>query len=320
MKKYLSYVCVIFSAVCWGFIGTFNRMLGACGVSVMNRVTIRNFLSLVLLTIVFACFRRQVFRIRLKHLPIFLASGLISVLCLGTVYFSCQMECSLAVAGILLYLAPSFVVVASALLWKTPLTRRKVLALLLALVGCALVSGIAGGDLTISVKGLLLGVASGLCYASYTVFAHYGLQHYDSLTMTYWTFVVSGLGSLAFLDWGNLSPALSQPLTYAGAAGLVVVATVLPYVFYTKGLEGMESGKAAIIANIEPVVAALTGIWFYHEVPDVWTVLGIVCVLGSVVILAKGDKTDGKDQGGENQRDAHAGAEEDPLHTPHLPA
>ena len=49
----------------------------------------------------------------------------------------------------------------------------------------------------------------------------------------------------------------------------------------------VESGKASIIANVEPVVAALTGVVFFHEVLNVWTVLGIVCVLGGVVLLAK---------------------------------
>ena len=76
-------------------------------------------------------------------------------------------------------------------------------------------------------------------------------------------------------------------MTWLGIVGLVVVATVLPYLFYTKGLEGVESGKASIIANVEPVVAALTGIVFYREMMDLWTVLGIVCVLGGVVLLAK---------------------------------
>ena len=62
------------------------------------------------------------------------------------------------------------------------------------------VSGLVGGELTASPRGLLLGVASGFCYATYTVFAHYALDHYESLTMTYWTFVFSGLGSLLFWD------------------------------------------------------------------------------------------------------------------------
>ena len=204
MKKTISYLYVILGAACWGFIGLFNRMLGEAGVSVWNRVFIRNFISLVLLTVVFALFHRQVFRIKLKHLPIFLAAGLISVLCLAITYFNCQMRCSLAVAGILLYLAPSFVVLMSALLWKAPLTKRKLLALALSFAGCALVSGIVGGDTSVSAVGLLLGVGAGFCYATYTIFAHYGLTHYDSYTMIYWTFLVAGLGSVFFADFKTL--------------------------------------------------------------------------------------------------------------------
>ena len=268
-------------------IGVFNRLLGEVGVSVWNRVTIRNFLSLVLMTVVFALFKRGVFRIKLRHLPIFVGAGLFSVLGLAVTYFNCQMHCSLAVAGILLYLAPSFVVLMSALFWKAPITKRKVMALVVSFLGCVLVSGIMSGALTVSVTGLLLGIGAGFCYATYTIFAHYGLEHYDSLTMIYWTFFFAGLGSLAFLNWGELVPALPLGTTWIGMAGLVVIATVLPYLFYTKGLEVVESGKASIIANVEPVVAALTGVVFFHEVLNVWTVLGIVCVLGGVVLLAK---------------------------------
>ena len=289
MKKYLSYGYVIFGAACWGFIGVFNRLLGTVGVSVWNRVFLRNFPSFVLLTLAFALFRREVFHIQKKHLPLFMASGIISVLGMAVTYFNCQMRCSLAVAGILLYLAPSFVVLASVFLWKTSLTRRKIAALLLALVGCALVSGLVGGEQSGSLAGVLLGIGSALCYASYTVFAHYGLQHYDSYTMIYWTFAFAGLGSLLFLDYPAVLPAFTMPRGALGTAGLVLIATVLPYLFYTKGLEGVESGKAAIIANVEPVVAAITGIVFYDEAPGVWTLLGILCVLGGVVLLAKED-------------------------------
>ena len=287
MSKRLGYIYVILGAACWGLIGVFNRLLGEVGVSVWNRVTIRNFLSLVLMTVVFALFKRGVFRIKLRHLPIFIGAGLFSVLGLAVTYFNCQMHCSLAVAGILLYLAPSFVVLMSALFWKAPITKRKVMALVVSFLGCVLVSGIMSGSLTVSVTGLLLGIGAGFCYATYTIFAHYGLEHYDSLTMIYWTFVFAGLGSLAFLNWGELAPALPHGTTWIGIAGLVVIATVLPYLFYTKGLEVVESGKASIIANVEPVVAALTGVVFFHEVLNVWTVLGIVCVLCGVVLLAK---------------------------------
>ena len=290
MKKYVSYAFVILGAVCWGFIGVFNRLLASAGADMNNRVFVRNFFSLVLLTLVFAAFRRSVFHVKLRDLPIFMGSGLISILTLSWVYFNCQMECSLAVAGILLYLAPSTVVLMSAALWKTPITRRKAAALLLALLGCALVSGVVGGELTGTPRGLLFGVASAFCYATYTIFAHYGLARYDAYTMIYWTFVFAGLGSLLFLDRGTLAPVLATPRGVWGAIGLVLVATVLPYLFYTKGLEGVEGGKASIIANVEPVVAALNGVVLFHERLSVWVLLGIICVLGTVVLLAKEDK------------------------------
>ena len=287
MKTYIHYLYVILAAACWGVIGLFNRILGELGVGVLQRVTVRNFGALLVLTAVFAIVRRDVFRVKLRHLPLFLGSGIISVLGLSIVYFQCQMECSLAVAGILLYLAPSFVVPMGAALWKAPITRRKVAALVLALVGCGLVSGIVGGEVTASPRGLLLGIASGFCYATYTVFSHYALRHYDSLTMTYWTFVFAGLGSLAFWDTAAITAALSDGRGIVGALGLAVIATALPYLLYTRGLEGVESGKASIIANVEPVVGALVGVFVFGETLNLWVILGIICVLSGVLLLAK---------------------------------
>ena len=290
MNKTISYVYVILSAVCWGFIGFSNRLLTGVGVSLGNRVFIRNFGTLLVLTVVFALFHRQVFRIKLKHLPIFLCSGLISILLLSLVYFQCQTMCSLSVAAVLLYLAPSFVVLISAVLWKTPLTRRKIIALAVSLLGCVMVSGMLGGEMTASWAGIALGVVSGMCYASYTVFAHYGLAHYESYTMIYWTFLVAGLGSIFFADFSTLPALFHQPTGPLGMFGVVIVATVLPYIFYTRGLEGVESGRASIITNIEPVVETLVGIFVFHEALTIWTVLGVSCVFGCVILLAKGDK------------------------------
>jgi drug/metabolite transporter (DMT)-like permease len=288
MKKYLSYLYVVLGAACWGVIGVWNRMLAAAGAEMGTRVCLRNMGALLVLTVVFAVLHPQVFRIRLRHLPIFLGSGLIGVLCLSWTYFSCQMLCSLAVAGILMYLAPSFVVLGSALLWKAPLTGRKIVSLALALLGCALVSGVVGSEVRLSVPGLLLGVGAGFCYGSYTLFAHYGLEHYDSYTMIYWTFFTAGLGSLLWLDVPSLAALLGQSQGRIGAAGFVLVSTVLPYLFYTKGLEGVESGLASVIANVEPVVAALTGVVMFHEKLTVWMLLGIALVLSAAVLLARG--------------------------------
>ena len=285
MEKSKGYIYVLLAATGWSLLGFFNRLLADCGVDVGTTIVIRNTGSLIAMTVVFLLFRRQVFHIQIKHLPLFLGSGVIGVLGFGLAYFACQRLCSLAVAATLSYLAPAFVVIAAAVLWKTLITNRRAVAIVLALAGCALVSGIVGEQTSASLAGILLGVGSAVCYASYTVFAHYGLQRYDSYTMIYWTFCMAGVASLTFLDVSAI-PLLAQPKAILAGLGLVMIATVLPYLLYTKALEQLESGRAAVMANAEPVLAAISGIVLFHEVPTVWTAAGIMLVLVAVVLIA----------------------------------
>jgi drug/metabolite transporter (DMT)-like permease len=234
---------------------------------------------------VFAIRDRSVFRVKREHLKYFVGTGIVSVLLFTVCYFSCQRICSLAVASILLYTAPSFVVVLSAILWKEPVTKKKLLALLLTIVGCACVCGVFSGGLTITAAGILLGLGAGFFYALYSIFGRYALAHYDSMTVTVWTFLFAGPASLLMLRPEELRITFSMPLSWVMAAGLVVFSTVLPYIFYTRGLSCVESGKASIMASLEPVVAALAGVFMFGEPMTAMTAVGIVLVLSGVVIL-----------------------------------
>lgn len=278
--------CILLAAALWGIIGLWNRCLMAGGFSPTDIVVVRNFGGMVLLTLIFAVKDRSVFRVKKEHLKYFFGTGVVSVLLFTVCYFSCQKVCSLAVASVLLYTAPSFVVILSAILWKEPVTKRKLLALLLTLVGCALVCGVFSGGLTVTLGGILLGLGAGFFYALYSIFGRYALAHYSSMTVTVWTFLFAGPVSLVLVPGSKtLGPALSQPKLWLVAAGLVVFSTVLPYVLYTKGLSRVEPGKAAIMASLEPVVAALAGILAFGEPVNAATVAGIVCVLAGVAIL-----------------------------------
>lgn len=290
-EKAGGYGCVVLAAVSWGVIGLFSRKLGELGMTMGNRVFARLFFALILFTIGYLLFYRQVFCVQWKHLPLFAAHGLIGVLGMTVAYFNCQAECSLAVAGTLTYLAPPIVVLVSAVLWKAKITRRKTVALLMALVGCALVSGMMGGVGQNSLRGILFGVASGCCYAGYTVFAHYGLQHYDGRTVSYWAFVFAGLGSIFLVDVPNFIAVAAHPDAWWAMAGVCVLGAVVPFLLYTVGLSTVEEGRAAILANIEPVVGAIAGAIAFHEVPDEWIVLGMVGILGAAAILGTKEQT-----------------------------
>ena len=280
-----AYASILAAAALWGIIGVWNRNLMAAGLSPTGIVVVRNFGGMLLLLAVFAVKDRGVFRVRREHLKYFFGTGIISVVLFTSCYFSCQKICSLAVASILLYTAPSFVVILSAMLWKEPVTKKKLLALALTLVGCACVCGVFDGGLTVTFTGILLGLGAGFFYALYSVFGRYALAHYSSMTVTVWTFIFAGPASLVMLRPAEMRAVFTAPSAWLLAAGLVVFSTVAPYILYTRGLARVESGKASIMASLEPVVAALAGVLIFGEPMGLLTLLGILCVLAGVYIL-----------------------------------
>lgn len=284
-KKNLAAVYVLLAAVCWGLIGLFTRRLLNAGAAPTDIVAIRNSGGLLMLLVYFAARDRQVFHVKLRDLPIFFATGVVSVLLFTLCYFSCQQHCSLAVSAILLYTAPAMVVVMSAIVFREKITRKKLLALALALCGCASVSGVWGGELTLTTTGFLFGIGSAFFYALYSIFAPFALKKYAPYTVVFWTFVFAGASALALADHDAVFRLLSEPSMLLTAVGLAFVATVLPYLFYTRGLSMMEGGKASILASLEPVVAAFVGIFAFGEPVSASVFLGLACILACVYIL-----------------------------------
>lgn len=277
---------ILAAAALWGVIGLWNRRLMAVGLSPFSIVVVRNLGGCALLVLFFAFRDRSVFRVERRHLKYFFGTGVVSVLFFTVCYFSCQKLCSLAVASILLYTAPSFVVLLSALLWKEPVTRKKLLALFLTLVGCAFVCGVFSGGLSVTLPGVLLGLGSGFFYALYSIFGRYALAHYPPLTVTVWTFLFAGPASLVLIRPAELAAAFAgNPGVWGTALALAVFSTAAPYILYTWGLARTEPGRASILASLEPVVASLTGVLAFGESMGPLTALGILCVLAGVYIL-----------------------------------
>ncbi len=280
---------VLAAGICWGCTGLFNRHLNALGISSAGVVILRNCGAALLLVLTMLVTDRRAFRIRPRHIPYFLGSGIISLLIFTLCYFRSQQVSSLALAAILMYTAPAFVVLLSVPVFHDPITGKKLLALVLAFLGCALAGGILNsGGASLTVEGLLLGLGSGIFYASYSIFACMAMRHYGSMTVTLYTFLVAGVGSLVLAAAGAADfGAVHWDLPVLGnLAGLLVVGTVAPYLLYTRGLEGLgDSGKASILASIEPVAAAFVGVLAFGEPLGLGSIGGLLCILASVLIL-----------------------------------
>ena len=286
-RKYISAGLVLLSGCTWGCMGLMVRPLNAYGLNSIDISFIRAVITLIAITVWLLIFDRKAFKIKLRDIWCFIGTGALSIAFFNYCYFKTIVLTSLSVAAVLLYTAPAFVMIMSALLFKEKLGAKKLIALVLAFTGCCLVSGVAGGEAKLTLPGLLVGIGAGFGYALYSIFSRYAINKgYNSMTITLYTFLTCTITTACLADVHKVADVMTADLSLLFKTILMVLlVTLIPYLAYTKGLDGLENGTASVIASVEPVMATVLGVVVYHEVPDLWMVLGIVMVLGSIVVV-----------------------------------
>ncbi len=280
---------IIIAGILWGFMGLFVRVFTeSFGFSSEQVTTIRLFTAGIMFLLLLLIKDKRLLKIKLRDIWVFLALGVCSIYFMTLFYFkSMTSDTSVSVSAILLYTAPIIVMIASCLLFGEKFTKKKLLALCLAFVGCILVC--MGNDVKVTFMGFIYGLLSGFAYASYSIFGKIALKKgYSSYTISAYSFIIAGTVSVIL---GNpykivthtfsLMPSLHLSLLII-MIGLV--SAFLPFLFYTKGLEKTPAGKASIMASVEPLVATVCGLFLGEDI-TISIILGMAGILSSIVLL-----------------------------------
>ncbi len=282
-KNLLSNLMILAAAAGWGVIGVFSRPLAALGLSPIQITFTRSLITALLMGLFLALKDPSLFKVRLRDFWLFLGSGLLSIVFFNVCYFMTIEKTTLATASVLLYTAPCFVMLMSALFFGEKITFRKIAALVFAFGGCVLAGGFAGGH--ISLGALMTGIGSGLGYALYSIFGKAALKKYSQFTIIFYTFAVASLGLLPFSGVGHIVSVLSNDGLFT-ALGLGVFSTFLPFVLYTQGLTKVDAGKASVLAFAEPMVATVAGIVLFHETLTLRSAAGIILIFTAIILLS----------------------------------
>lgn len=276
-------LCTIFAGVLWGTISVFLKNLSSSGLSLIQITACRAVFSSFFLFVYFLVKDKNLLKIKLKDIWMFVGTGVVSLTFFSLCYFSTILESGASIAVILLYTSPIFILLLSAILFKEKITKIKLFALILTFVGCIFVTGI-GGENHLSAKGLFIGLCAGFGYALYSIFSRFALKKYKPLTVTFYTFVFSSISLLPFCNIVEICLSFSEK-SLLFLIGIALVCTVLPYIFYTFGLSGLETGKAAILVTVEPLVGSLIGIFVWKENLDMLKLIGIIMIFIAVILI-----------------------------------
>ena len=173
------------------------------------------------------------------------------------------------------------------------------MAVLLSLLGCLLVSGaLYASAWSANFLGIFTGVATGLCYAVYSLmgrsFSQKGLNNW---TMQLYTFAFAAVFLLAYnLLAGSVLPGAAQTpaqmiwsaLDFKGWAILFLLAagpTLLGFGTYNLSLTYLPSSVANLIVTLEPVFTTITAYFVFGEVLTPIQLIGGLMIVGGVVVI-----------------------------------
>ena len=192
---------------------------------------------------------------------------------------------TVATATLCYYLQPVIVVLGSALVLKEKLSIRKLLCVLVAILGMIPVSGVLESIPTAGeVTGILLATGAALLYGI-NILTNKTMQGLSPFDMTIFCMITATLTLLPYTllteDWSAI---VWEPQSLLLLLVVGIIHTGVAYALYYSALEKMKAQEVAIYGYIDPICAILLSALLLSEPLTVGIVIGAVMILGATYI------------------------------------
>ena len=216
--------------------------------------------------------------------------GFIGMLGTQYTYFSAIQFSNAAIATVLTYFGPTLVLIYMCLREKRKPLKYEIVSICLSSFGVFLLA--THGDITslqISFKALFWGILSALSVVFYTVQPESLLKKYGASIVVAWGMMIGGI-FIAFVTkpW-NINVTFDF-ITFLVLMLIIVFGTIIAFILYLTGVNIIGPTKASIIACIEPVAATICAILFLGVTFDFLDVIGFLCIISTIFIVAYFDK------------------------------
>ncbi|MFC4640512.1 DMT family transporter [Deinococcus hohokamensis] len=180
-----------------------------------------------------------------------------------TCFFGALDRVSAGTTGLLLYLAPAFVILLGWLAGRRP-AGTQLLAVALAAAGLGLVVGLPGPADRDPV-GLLLGAGAGVLYATYLMASERWLSGAPPLASTAHMALVAGVyfAGLSALDGTLRLP--SSGAQWGPVLGMAVVSTLIAVPALYNAVRHLGAARASLLGTLEPLLTVLLAALVLHE-------------------------------------------------------
>lgn len=277
---------VALSAASFGFLGVPVRFLHENGFAPLDITAVRLFVTTIALVLIALVVDRDLFKVRKKDLLFFILFGFFKLMSDVTL-FRAQVTIELSLSTLLQMTAPYYVLVISLFLFKERITLMKILAMLVAFIGCIFVTGvITGGMYSLDFVGVASALISGLFFGLYTIGCKLSSDKgYRPVTTMMYMFLFASLMTIPFANDVKVVESFVDVHLIFGVLSLGVLMTLIPFFVSTWGVQKLEASKVSLISVMEVITACIVGYFLFDEEMTLLNIIGMSLVVASIVIM-----------------------------------
>ena len=213
--------------------------------------------------------------------------GLLGMLLCQYAYFQTIEWSNAGTATVIQYLGPALIVIWVCFRTKRMPTLQEITGVILAVIGVFLIATHGNPtSLALSGRALLMGLASAVSVAIYTLEPARLQKKYDTPLILAWGMTIGGVAlTLISRPW-TAKGIQADAEMFAALAFVIVFGTMAGFSLYMTGVKLIGSVKASLYACMEPVSSMiLTVLWMKvnFTTPDL---IGTLLVIATIIILA----------------------------------
>lgn len=194
---------------------------------------------------------------------------------------------TVATATLMYYMAPIFVTLLSPIILKTRLGLSRILCVVAAVFGMALLSEFWGLDFSAegSYIGILLALGAAVLYALVTL-ANKKMGDISAEDKTLSQLLVAALVVLPYTIFAeDVTAEMFNPTSILILLLIGILHTGIAYALYFGSISALPADTVAVLSYIDPISAVILSVIFLDETMSIFGVIGAVLILLSAFLL-----------------------------------
>lgn len=274
----------------FGSSGVFVRTLTQNGIDSTTLLFLRFSIAIIPLLIAIFLTDKELFKINLKDIPLFLVCAM-CIVGLNICYNESMNTVPLSLAAVLLSLAPIYVLILAYILFGEKITSKKLVCMALAIFGCILMTGVLETSMeNVPLFGILSGIGAGVFWAVYLMSSKKSIENGNhTYTLLFYSVIFISIALIPFTDFSQINNFISINPTLT-ILFLIIHSTfsfALPYILSTLSLKYLDSGVSSIfMSGAEPFAALIFGFLIYSETPTPLMFCGFILTIIAMTLLS----------------------------------